>query len=149
MGKTNFTKVEKALEEGLIKMTSAQLLNEAGPKSPSKSKESVADLPPKEVCQTVMQNIYKELKKLHKENEPAYKQMGFHRQSLKKLIENPAALTPADWNKIKKVQERIEQYKKELALQLPPLTDDEIVEQEKQKSPYKRFNVRDKWIPLH
>jgi hypothetical protein len=150
MKKTNFTKVEKALEEGLIKITSKQLLDQAGAKSPAKQlKEPVLGLPPKEVSLTVMQNIYKELKKMHKEDESAYKQMGFHRQNLKKLIENPHLLTPADWNKIKKVQDRIDLYKKELALMLPFQSDEELIEQQRIKSPNKRFNVNDKWLPLH
>lgn len=149
MKKTNFTKVEKALEDGLIKITTKRLLDEAGPKSSEKAKDPVADLPPKEVCHAVMQNIYKELKKMHKEDEFAYKKMGFHRQNLKKLIENPHLLTPSDWNKIKQVQDRIEQYKKELNLQLPFQSDDELVEKERARSPNKRFNVNDKWLPLH
>lgn len=149
MKKTNFTKVEKALDDGLVKITSQRLLDEAGPKVSPKPKESVADLPPREVCQTVMQNIYKELKKMHKADELGYKKLGFHRQNLKKLIENPHLLTPSDWNKIKQVQERIEKYKKELAQQLPFQTDDELVEQERTRSPNRRFNINDKWLPLH
>jgi hypothetical protein len=148
MKKTNFTKVEKALEDGLIKITSQRLLDQVGKKSLAEPKASVADLPPSEVCQTVMQNLYKELKKLHKEDELAYKKMGFHRQNLKKLIENPHLLTPADWNKIKQVQDRIEQHKKELAELLPIQTDDELIEQKRAKSPNERFNVNDKWLPL-
>lgn len=149
MKKTNFTKVEKALEDGLIKITSQKLLDEAGTKSPEKAKEPVADLPPRQVCQTIMQNIYKELKRLHKEDELGYKKMGFHRQNLKKLIESPHLLTPADWSQIKQVQDRIEQYKKELAALLPVQTNEDLIEQQRAKSPYKRFNVNDKWLPLH
>lgn len=149
MKKTNFSKVEKALEDGLIKITSKQLLDQSGAKSGAKPKEPVADLPPKEVSQTVMQNIYKELKKMHKEDESSYKRMGFHRKNLKKLIENPHLLTPADWNKIKQVQDRIEQYKKELTQLLPFQSDDDLIDQERTRSPNKRFNVNDKWLPLH
>lgn len=148
MKKTNFKKVEKALEDGLIKMTSDRLLDEAKTKSPINPKDSVQDLPSREVSHTVMQNIYKELKKMHKEDESAYKKIGFHRQNLKKLIENPDLLTPADWIKIKQVQDRISQYKQELAKLLPFQSDDDLMEEQRAKNATKRFNVNDKWLPL-
>jgi hypothetical protein len=143
MGKTNFTKVEKALEDGLIKMTSQQLWELA-----ESSVQSSKALPPKEICTAILQSLERDLKKMHSKDNSLYKKIGFTRENLKKLIAHPELLTPQDWKQIQEVRIRIEKYKKDLAASLPHLSDDAIIEQERAEHINKRFNVNKKWIPL-
>lgn len=145
MSKTNFSKVEKSLEEGMIKMKSQHLLKEADAYTAKEAKEKI---PSKEECSAVLNRIERDLKKLNKQDEKVYNKIGFHKIDLKKLLTNPSLLTPQDWKTIKEVKERIEKYKKELASKLPFESDDDLVEQQRTKHLTKRFNVNDKWIPL-
>ncbi len=146
MSKPNYTKVEKALEEGMIKIKSQQLLNEADAvkgvvKDPSA-------LPPQEVCTAVLTTIDRDLKQLHTKDKDLYKKLSFHKIDLKKLIADPSLLTPQDWQAVKEIRANIEKYKKELAARLPVESDESLIEHEKKKHINKRFKVSDKWLPL-
>jgi hypothetical protein len=146
MSKTNFSKVEKSLEEGMIKIKSQNLLKEADAASGHKENES--KIPPKEVCNAVLNNLERELKKLKKEDEESYKKLALPKIDLKKLITNPSLLTPQDWKEVKNIKDRLNQYKKDLASQLPQETDQDLIDHERTKHVNKRFNVSKKWIPL-
>lgn len=145
MSKTNFSKVEKSLEEGMIKIKSQNLLKEADAYAAKTPKESV---PTKEECQAALTGIERDLKKLLKQDEKIYKKLGFHKMDLKKLLSNPSLLTPQDWKTVKDIKERIEKYKKELAARLPFESDEDLVENQRTKHLTKRFNINDRWIPL-
>lgn len=146
MSKTNFSKVEKSLEEGMIKMKSQYLLNEADAASGNKSNEG--KVPPKEVCNAVLTTLERELKKLRKEDEGSYKKLDLPKLDLKKLITNPSLLTPQDWKEVKEIKERLMQYKKDLSSRLPQETDQDLIDHERSRHVNKRFNVSKKWIPL-
>lgn len=146
MKKTNFSKVEKALEEGLLSLAKGHLLSEAS--RISHSKANADELPAEALRGAIFQAVDRELKKIWKRDASAYKKIGFQRQELKKLIADPSLLTPQDWQKIKEVRERIEDYKKELSTKLPAPSNTQIVEEERVKQSKARFNVNKKWIPL-
>lgn len=143
--RTNFSKVEKSLEDGLLKLTRKQLLSQADQAAHAKSEES---LPAAEFRPAIFQTLERELKKISKLDELAYKKIGFRRQDLKKLIADPSLLTPQDWEKIKEVKVRIENYKRDLQAKLPASTDKQIIENERVKQSQARLNVNSKWIPL-
>lgn len=146
MSKTNFSKVEKALDEGMVKMKSQALLHEAD--ALKGVQEIDSKLPPKDECSAVLNQLQRDLKKLKKEDAKIYKKLSFHKIDLKKLITNPSLLTPQDWKSVKDIKERLDQYKKELASRLPQVSDQDIVNNEREKHLNKRFNVSKKWIPL-
>ena len=100
MSKTNFSKVEKSLEEGMIQMKAKSLLNEAD--ALKGIPEDTSTIPSKDVCNTVLTKLEKDLKKMRKENESLYKK--FYKFDLKKLINNPSALTPQDWQAVKEIK---------------------------------------------
>lgn len=147
MSKPNFSKVEKALDEGIIRMKSQNLLKEAD--ALKTSSDSPPKLPPKEVCQSVLTHLERDLRKLKKEDEESYKTFELKTIDLKKMISNPSLLTPQNWKEIKEIKERLEQYKKELAAQLPAKTDEERIEYERTTHLNKRHSLGSKkWIPL-
>ena len=145
MSKTNFSKVEKSLEEGMIRITSQNLLSEADALIQKKSEQK---LPSKEIRSTVLQKIDRDLNKLVKQDENLYKKIVLKDFDLKKMIANPSLLTPQEWKTVKEIKGRIEKYKKELAAQIPFQSDDDLIEKERSHHLTKRFNVNDKWIPL-
>lgn len=141
MAKTNFTKVETALSDGLQKLTVKQLLEMTEGPIPE-------ERPPVEACRAIVKSIQKELARLHKIDAGTYKKLKIPRSDLKKFINNPSALSVDDWKTIKQIKERVDAFKKELESKLPQPTDDDIVENERKKHVNKRFNVQDKWLPL-
>lgn len=141
MAKSNFSKVEKALSEGIIRMTARQLRSQ----TPSKKMEGI---PTAEILSAVLNTIDQDIKRIHKLETGIYKKVGITKQNLKKMIANPALLTLKDWEKIKDAKGRLEKIKKELQSQKPYLLDEDIVEAERKKHINKRFNVREKWLPL-
>lgn len=143
MGKSDFSKVEKVLDEGLLKMTKEELLRKADAISSKTEK-----IPSKELRLTILQAFDRDLKKIYKENQETYKKIGFQRQNLKKLLSNPDLLTPQDWQEIQKARSRIEKFKKELLSKLPISSNEEIIEEQRISQQKARFNVNKKWLPL-
>lgn len=149
MSKTNFTKVEKALSEGLNQITVNHLLELADSAASSMGGEdSKFHLPSQEQRTAALQQLDRELKKLHKEDLTAYKSVSYIKNDLKRLLSNPETLTPEDWKKIKIIKEKIELFRRELAKKLPHLSNEQIIEAEQGKHINKRFNVKDGWLPL-
>lgn len=139
MAKANFSKVEKALEEGMIKITSQNLLNQTPGKHLELTPENAA---------LILKKMDTDLLKLNKEDKAIYEKVGVKRSALKKLLSSTTTLTPADWNSIKEIQLKIAAYKKEILKKIPQMTDEDFVEKERIVQKNRRFNVRDKWLPL-
>ena len=142
MGKTNFSKVEKSLEEGLIKITSRHLLDEAP------AAKNNPSFPPQDLLVAQLQSMARDLKKLHALDSSIYKKLGFPREKLKKLIANPSSLTLEEWQKIKVTREKIALEKQNIAKNKPFEFDEDIVEKERLIQKNRRFNINDKWLPL-
>lgn len=146
MVKANFTKVEKALEEGLTQMTSQRLLDEADAANPKGKKKTAAPNP--QAAAIVLQQMKGELRELEKTDANIFKKIGMGKSAFKKLLDSSAKLTPEEWAHVKEIRLKVEQYKKELSAKLPQQSDEEIVQKERIKHINKRFNVREKWLPL-
>lgn len=142
MAKANFSKVEKALEEGMLKMTSEKLWEEAGKASAS------VKVPEKDAILLVLNRVINELSSLSKQDPSIYDKLSIQKGALKALLEKASVLTPQDWKEVKTIREKVEQHKKELSEKLPHPSDEEIIQKERKKHVNKRLNVREKWLPL-
>ena len=145
MAKTNYTKVDITAEAGLRKMEIDRLF-EATP-----GKEKGPSLSPEEKQkQKLIEGLKRDIQYLNpKRHKQLYTSLGYKRQDLKSLIENPSTLTLEDWEKIKQIKAGIEKYRKEVMAQLPSQMDEKIIEDQRVKHINKRYNVNDKWLPLH
>jgi hypothetical protein len=139
MAKANFSKVEKALEEELIKITSQKLLDATAGKQHKMSAEDAT---------LILKKVKTDLIQLNKEDKEIYKKVGVKQSALKKLLSSPETLTPSDWNTIREIQKKVTAFKKDLQKKLPPMKNEELVEKERIIQKDRRFNVRSKWIPL-
>jgi DNA-binding transcriptional MerR regulator len=158
MSKTNYTKVEENLEKGILKMNVANLLQEADA-ADARKKDKNAPSPFLEEGQTSSQldlakkklliSLKQDLNRLYKQDSEVYRNLGYKKKDIKKLIEKPSELTPEDWTAIKEIKERVEEYKKDLEAIFPKLPDDALVEGERKAHINKRFNVQKSWLPLH
>lgn len=148
MAKVDFTKSEQLLNDGLLKMSIRQLLQLADkvnsfgrPFDPN----ALPSIQARSILLTFMEN---DLEKMSKVEDKIYTQVGIRKKDLRNIIEKANYLTQDDWVKLKAIRTRVIQYKKDLAEKIPHLSDDEIVVLERKKHLNKRFNVREKWLPL-
>lgn len=138
MGKTNFSKVEDFLDQGLHKITVKKLLKLAdvaagtGQQTPEKEKERRA----------LISAIKRELKWFRKQKKNIYKRL----KVSKKELEAPEKLSDEE---LKEILSKIEKEKEVHYKKHPKSTDEDLVEAERLKHINKRFNVSDKWLPLH
>ncbi|MCE5318883.1 MAG: hypothetical protein LLG04_16165 [Parachlamydia sp.] len=160
MPKTNFTKVEEVLEQGLRKYSAEHLLEQADEASSSHPKSrnpTIAYASDAEKTKTspltkdqnqLIHSLQRDVKNLQKKGKGMYSKLGIGKTDLRKMIDNPKELSPEDWKKIQQIREKIDQYKSELMKQLPQQSDEEIVESERKDHVNRRYNVNKKWLPL-
>lgn len=144
MAKTNFRKVEEALREGLEKIKVKKLLDEA---DQAGGKVSEKELEP-EGQYKVLLVLKEELLFLAKRDPGVYKKVKTSKKTLKTLLSHGMKLTPEEWKKVQKIKGRVDVYRKELAEKRAEESDENLIEQERHKHIYKRFDVSEKWLPL-
>lgn len=149
MGKTDFTKVEESLSEGLRKITAHKLLGIADEVASGAPLKETTISPGKEIGRAeeqLLAALHHDLQYLQKSGKEPYKKLDINKKELKRFLQNPSTLTPEEWDKIKHLKEKIDEFKK--LDKLPHPTDNELVEGERKKHINKRFNVSDNWLPL-
>lgn len=143
MAKTNFTKVEEALAEGMRQMTKQhlhKLADSIHEVESAKSEKSLIEAKKKLVA------ILKfEFNWMEKQDNTLYQKLGISKDEIKKIFETKDALTDEEFNRVKTLHEKLAELKKES----PPKSNDELIEKERVKHINKRFNVKDDWLPLH
>lgn len=146
MAKTNYTKVEEALAEGMLKMEVNKLLNEADENAAKREKSLEA----KNVDPIILRRlakIDKELQLLEKNGKNPYIKLQIDKEEIKRYLNEPSTLTPEDLEKIKQIKEKIADYKTALEYK-EKTSEDEFIENQRKDQKTKRFNVNKKWIPL-
>ncbi len=144
MAKTNFTKVEEALNEGLRKMEVGKLLGQTEDKKAAE-RETTA---PKKLTNEQFALVTKlqiELKYLKRAGLDPFEKLKINKSELKKMLLGATELGPQEWDKLKKYKEQLDGFRKE---QEKTVTDDSAVEQERRKHVNKRFNINNDWLPL-
>lgn len=159
MVKTNFTKVEEVLEQGLRKYSVEHLLEQADevassnpkPRNPTiaydEANKTEAPAITKEQNQLIL-SLRRDVTSLQKKGKGLYSKLGIAKSALKNMIDNPKGLSEEEWVKIKQIREKIDQYKAELMKQLPQQSNEDIVESERKDHVNRRYNVNKKWLPL-
>lgn len=154
MAKTNYTKVEEALAEGLRKIEVNKLLDiadeNAAAKKPAQSKESAEtkseSTPEQKQLLLDIKTFLKQIQNLSTED--PYQKLGIDKKQINRFVKHPEKIKAEDWEKLKGYREKIKALKDEVEKKHPPKTDINIVEQQRKKQKTKRFNINDKWIPL-
>ena len=148
MVKTNFTKVDAMVDSGLRKMNIERVFDEASPRKPL-NEAGIQTTPLTQPQKELIAQLKHDLQVLQsKKHNPLYSSLEIKKSELKRFVDKPDSLKPEEWDVIKRVRERIENYRKELAAQIPEANLDACVQRERELQAKKRFNVKDKWIPL-
>ena len=149
MAKTNYTKVEESLAEGMRKIEVDKLLTIADENAAKKPKKTTAQTPKVDAANLHRLNwIHRELKVLQKAEKDPYIRLGISKEEVTKFLNDPLLLTPEDWEKTKSIKEKITNYKAELNKEATNASDDDLINRQRKNQTTKRFNVNDKWIPL-
>ncbi len=153
MPKNNYTKVEQALEQGLLKMQVTDLFEAAKPLFLPEAKADQASLPTFSLTvqqKSLMGSLTRDLTKFTSKLHPKlYAQLAIKRSELKAKLINPTSLSSEEWQQLKQIKDKIDLYKAQLQSQVPPLELNQLVENERLKHINKRFNTNEKWLPLH
>lgn len=160
MPKTNYQKVEGAFDEGLRKLLIDKLL-ESTEKKP-KQHEAEEETPgitfevesseaqrQKEVRIQTLLTILRDLKFVYKLDSQVYKNMKISPKKMRRYVENPAALSPQEWEEIKKIKHDVEVYHRDLLDKLPLKSNEEIIDEQRKAHTTKRHKVNPNWLPLH
>jgi hypothetical protein len=154
MAKTNYSKVEGSFDDGLRKIMVGKLLEEA---DANQGKGAIPTVITEQ--KNILLALHHELRYLQKLGLEPYKKLGILRKKMAKWIEHPETVTEEEWKAIKKFKEGADKlraisvakkplpaYDKEDQVEEGP--NDTLVNTERKKSVYKRFNINDKWLPL-
>jgi hypothetical protein len=142
MAKTNFTKVEEALAEGMRKLTIDKLHEIVDDKGEQSSK-STRD---KEKTQ-LLQSVNLDLKYLIKTGIDPYTTFSLDKEQFKKFFDDPKAMTALDWIKVKETRKTLDDHKAKMK-ESEKGKEEELIEQERKDQKTKRYNIRKNWLPL-
>lgn len=139
MAKTNYTKVEEALNEGMLKMTMQQLHSLVDGKT-DEAKQDQGKL---------LALLKLDLRWIAKTDPSLFSKLDIKKEEIKNFFDNPTLITSEDWKNLIQLKTQIDQLKKELIASQPSESNEQLIEKERVKHVNKRFNTNDKWLPLH
>lgn len=143
MTKTNYSKVELSLEEGLRKMTVSKLSNLADIATSSTPVNSEKKLSKKQ--QTILNKIVWGIKRLEKKERKIYEILKFPKEKLQTQLQNPKSLTDAEWKELEHCSHEVKNLIKQYFLEE---NDEKIIEEQQMANKKKRININDKWLAL-
>lgn len=146
MAKTNYNKVEEAIEKGMHSIQVDHLLRLADAAQGKKTdNEEKRTLTPKQT----MIIINSELKWMYKQDNEIYKVLKIKRkriEELLKLVNTPnVQLKSEDLAEIESIKNGVELLKK---TRFNPESEEKLLDQEIERHVYKRHNLRETWLPL-
>jgi len=155
MAKTNFSKVEDSLKAGLEKMQRESLgkLADIAQKATKPELKAILEKSVKAASKAILEKkgtlhiIKQSLRNLSLKTE-FYEFIGIAKSDLATLLNRSTELTTEEWKTLNDVKKKIKSYKEELKKKHPELNDEELITKERKKHINKRFNVREKWLPI-
>jgi hypothetical protein len=141
MAKTNFSKVESLIEKGIEKRKISNIVDQTRPDA-----EISSDKIPKLY---LIESIRYDVAAMPHFDEGFFKKIGVKKQEILRLIKNPNQLTDKDWQLVQEIHDKIDARKEQIKEELPDPSDEDIIEFEKRRHIYKRFNVNETWLPLY
>lgn len=145
--KVDFSKVENILSDTLRKIF-IDRLSELAIIANLIQASSQATNP--KLMDEIAASFQQELGKLKRKDKKLYQKLGLTDANEERFKISPSQFTQEDWILLKDLKQKIDELKRELlGDELPNLEYEQQVEHERKRHIYKRFNIRDGWIPLH
>lgn len=154
MSKIDFSKVEHLLEVSLAQVEIknlgklADIAQKIGrPEMRQMIEKSAKAASKNQTDKLSLLHVLRQTLKKHK-NPSFYESLAIPLEKLKNLLEKSSDLKVEEWALLQELRLKVNALKAEDLGTHPEKADDSIVEQERKKHINKRFNVRDKWLPL-
>ncbi|MEI8364790.1 MAG: hypothetical protein WCF65_00060 [Parachlamydiaceae bacterium] len=148
MAKTNYTKVEEALEEGLRRMEAGRLLEIADETSQNIKKIGTSKTPLQNEQKLLLTALRYDLKHLHKLGRDPFAKSSFHKDEVIEFLKHPDTISQEQWKKIEAFKKHVSDFKTALEHGTPESKNEELIEKQRKEQRNRRFNVNDKWLPL-
>lgn len=142
MAKTNFTKVEGFLDEGMRQIALNKLLDEAD-KAQGKAVKKKTSLTNEQ--KELLRYIETNLSRLKEADAKIFAKLKVKKSSIDKLLKNSESLQEIDWKHLNGLKKKIDSF---LVEYFPKKSNEEQIESEQVRHTKKRFNVNEKWLPL-
>ncbi|MEX1013065.1 MAG: hypothetical protein WD595_00505 [Waddliaceae bacterium] len=144
MSKIEYTKAEKALSEGLLKLTIENIYEVA---ELVELKDSIEEkkrvLQKREIAKKLIR-VRHDLHWLSSKVRRLYTQMKIKKSRVEEILDKGEEVNKEDVKILVTIADKLQ----EIRASLPKLSDEEIIEIERKKHINKRFNINDKWLPL-
>lgn len=148
MVKTNFTKVESAVEAGMLQLQVKNWLELAILAEGKTEEEKKNPVRVYQARKAILNVLRHELNFLYKSDPKIYETLGIERPMLFALIDHPDKIEDADWEFVRTIKEKVDKLRETLKAAATPEKNEKMVEEQRKKHINKRFNVNDKWLPL-
>lgn len=147
MAKTNYNRIEDAIDKGLQGLKVAALLKQAD--AVQAKTNSDEQQPHKYTPKQLMTLIDQDLKRMYKEDHSIYKTLKLKRKKVDALIalvnQTTKLPTEEEIQEITQLRKKIEEFKKN---KFTEKSNEEVLAAEISRHIYKRHNVQEEWIPM-
>ncbi|WP_068467837.1 hypothetical protein [Candidatus Protochlamydia phocaeensis] len=145
--KVDFQKVENILSDTLQKIFIDHLSELAAIANLINEPETTLT---KKMIDEIVSRFQTELKRLQEKDKKLYQKLELSAEDEQRFNLPAQQFTQDDWQRLKLFKERIDDLKRELLGEKAHNAQDEKrIEQERRRHVYKRFNIREGWLPLH
>lgn len=159
MAKTNYDRVESAIEEGLLKMKTENLIEDSNavskikkiPENLRSTREKLMELTEsrKQERRLIAASLQYDVDRLFKKDKQFYSSIGTYHDEFCDLIKEADSMNESKWNRLMEIREKINAAKEKLDKDKKSETDESVIEAQRKKHKNKRFNVKEKWLPLY
>jgi len=152
MAKIDFHKVERLFESGMSEMEIEQLLYLAELANSFGSGESIEieKTPEQKKHERAMLvvNTKREIKFMANVRKDLIDKLGVDRATARKLFEDPKKVGDEEAEQIKEIRDKVRSFRDEIRESLLNVDVEKEIDHNVKKAKYKRFNIRDEWLPL-
>jgi multidrug efflux pump subunit AcrB len=146
MPKISFVKVEQMFSETLRQIRIDRLTDLSAIVMLTQNPDAKLN---KVSSQQILKKIQVELEGMKKNDLTIYQSLELTADEEKRLFDFERKFSSEDWDRLKRLRDKIEELKKELlGHSAPDEKFDEQVKKERIKHKDKRFNVREGWLPV-
>lgn len=146
MSKIDFTKVEQALKEGILKINISHLIHLADISSSLGKQAKDKKLTYDQQVRIALKGLEENVKKIKRLDKDVYRDLGFSKEKQDYFFNPETKLTNEDWVFLKAMHAKVEAALSLVKSKEP--SDQDIIQSQRKKQVTKRFNINDKWIPL-
>lgn len=148
MAKTNFSKIEMLLNEGLMQVQVKSLLELAD--VASGKGEGAKDNPARvlQARKAIARILQHEVSFMYKDNPNIYTMLGIDKDKFFQIVDHADKINNEDWEYLSALKTKVDVFRKGKQAMVNPQKNEELIESQRKKHINKRFNVNDKWLPL-